>query len=70
MKNLESLNIPTEVNLNKPGTVNNTSNHLLDLDDLSVNHIETIFTSTNAMKEILNRDIKQVPALRGKSIVT
>ena len=70
MKNLESSNIPIDLYLNNPDTIGNASNHLLDLDDLSTAHMETIFTLTHAMKEILNRDIKKVPALRGKSIVT
>jgi len=70
MENIEKATIETKINTNKPNMITNTSNHLLDLDDLSTGDIETIFSSTNAMKEILNRDIKKVPALRGKSIVT
>ena len=44
--------------------------HVLDLDDFSREEIEDVFNTTDAMREILRRDIKKVPALRGKGIVT
>jgi aspartate carbamoyltransferase catalytic subunit len=44
--------------------------HVLDLDDFSVGEIEHVFATADAMKEILQRPIKKVPALRGKTIVT
>ena len=44
--------------------------HLLDLDDFTMEEIEDIFESTDAMQEILQRDIRKVPALRGKTIIT
>ena len=44
--------------------------HVLDLDDFSIGEIEAIFQNTDAMKEVLQRDIKKVPALRGKSVIT
>lgn len=43
--------------------------HLLDLNDLSLEEINHIFQTTDAMKEVLGRPIKRVPALRGKTIV-
>ena len=44
--------------------------HILDLDDYSRGEIEEVLQNTKVMKEILHRDIRKVPTLRGKSIVT
>ena len=44
--------------------------HVLDLDDFTRDEIVAIMERTRAMKEVLHRDIKKVPALRGKTIVT
>ncbi len=44
--------------------------HILDLDDFSRQEIELVFKTTDAMKEILSREIKRVPTLRGKTIIT
>ena len=44
--------------------------HVLDLDDFSRAEIEEVMLNSSVMKEVLERDIKKVPALRGKSIVT
>ena len=44
--------------------------HVLDLDDFSREEIQAVLEATTAMKEVLNRDIRKVPTLRGKSIVT
>jgi aspartate carbamoyltransferase catalytic subunit len=44
--------------------------HVLDLDDFSVGEIEAVLQNTTIMKEVLQRDIRKVPTLRGKSIVT
>ncbi len=44
--------------------------HVLDLDDYSRDELEATLTSTHAMAEVIGRDIKKVPALRGKVIVT
>jgi aspartate carbamoyltransferase catalytic subunit len=43
--------------------------HVLDLDDFSRDEIETVLETANAMKEILSRPIRRVPALRGKTVV-
>src|SRR5574341_91468 len=58
-----------------PATVLQTANrwtrrHLLDLDDFGRQEIETILDTTDAMKEVLSRDVPRVPALRGKTVVT
>lgn len=44
--------------------------HVLDLDEYSVPEILAVLDSTRGMTEILQRDIKKVPALRGRVIVT
>ena len=44
--------------------------HVLDLDDFSKDEILEVLESSRSMKEVLGRDIKKVPALRGKVIVT
>ena len=43
--------------------------HVLDLDDFSRSEVELVFEVTEAMKEVLGREIKKVPALRGKTLV-
>ena len=44
--------------------------HVLDLDDFSQEEIVAVLDSARSMKEVLGRDIKKVPALRGKVVVT
>ena len=44
--------------------------HVLDLDDFSQEEISAVLDSAHSMKEVLGRDIKKVPALRGKVVVT
>jgi len=43
--------------------------HVLDLDDFSRDEIVEVLETTASMKEVLGRSIKQVPALRGKTVV-
>jgi aspartate carbamoyltransferase catalytic subunit len=47
-----------------------TRRHVLDLDDFSPDEIETVMQTTDAMKEVLGRDVPRVPALRGRTIIT
>jgi aspartate carbamoyltransferase catalytic subunit len=47
-----------------------TRHHLLDVDELSRDEIELLMQTTDAMKEVLGRDVPRVPALRGRTIVT
>jgi len=42
---------------------------ILGLEHLSVDEINLVLETAKEMKNIINRDIKKVPALRGKSIV-
>jgi aspartate carbamoyltransferase catalytic subunit len=44
--------------------------HILDVDDFSREEIELVFNTTPAMKGVLSRPIKRVPALRGKTLIT
>jgi aspartate carbamoyltransferase catalytic subunit len=43
---------------------------VLDLDDFSVQEIETVLQTAAVMKDVLQRPIKKVPTLRGKTLVT
>jgi aspartate carbamoyltransferase catalytic subunit len=47
-----------------------TRHHILDLDDFSPDEIETVMQTTEAMNEVLGRDVPRVPALRGRTIIT
>ena len=47
-----------------------TRRHVLDLDDYTRREIEEVLDNAEAMSEVLHRDIKKVPTLRGKSILT
>ncbi|MCL5075127.1 MAG: aspartate carbamoyltransferase catalytic subunit [Chloroflexi bacterium] len=42
---------------------------ILDLDDFTPEEISEVLETADAMKEILSRPIKKVPALRGKTVV-
>lgn len=43
--------------------------HVLDLDDFTLEEFEEVFSQAEAMAEILSRPIKQVPTLRGVTVV-
>lgn len=45
------------------------SKDLISLSDLSVEEIEEIFINARSMKEIISREIKKLPTLRGKAVV-
>jgi aspartate carbamoyltransferase catalytic subunit len=44
--------------------------HLLDLDDYSVDELDVLMRTTDAMKEVLSREVPRGPALRGTTVVT
>ena len=44
--------------------------HVLDLDDFAPSEIEYVLESAKGMAEVLGRDIKKVPTLRGRVVVT
>jgi aspartate carbamoyltransferase catalytic subunit len=50
-------------------TVKVRNKDLLGLEDITVREIEKVLDTAEAMKEVLGRDIKKVPTLRGKSMV-
>jgi aspartate carbamoyltransferase catalytic subunit len=43
--------------------------HLLGIEELEPEHILTLLDTADGLKEILDRPIKKVPALRGKTVV-
>lgn len=43
--------------------------HVLDLDDYTREEITLVIKTTDAMKEVLRREIKKVPTLRGKIVI-
>ncbi len=53
----------------RPAFRNGQRRHVLDLDDFTRIEIEEVLETTASMKEVLGRTIKQVPALRGKTVV-
>ena len=66
MVDVES-NVMGSESVNTAGT---NRKHILDVDVLSEDEIINILDQTDAMSEVLRRDIKKVPALRGRVIVT
>ena len=44
--------------------------HVLDLDDFASSEISSVLDTAGAMSEVLRRDIKKVPTLRDRVIVT
>ena len=53
-----------------PSTAVWQHNHILDLDDFTREEIELVFEIADAMAEVLTREVKKVPTLRGKTVVT
>ena len=47
-----------------------TRRNVLDLDDFTAEEITSVLDDTGAMVEVLRRDIKKVPTLRGRVVVT
>lgn len=44
--------------------------HVLDLDDFSKEEINLVFEIADSMVEVLSREVKKLPTLRGKTIAT
>ena len=53
-----------------PASRGRVQRHVLDLDHFTREEIEAVLQNTDVMKGVLQRDIKKVPTLRGKSIIT
>jgi aspartate carbamoyltransferase catalytic subunit len=47
-----------------------TRKDVLDLDDFSRDEIELVLQTTDAMKDVLRREVKRAPALRGLTVAT
>lgn len=43
--------------------------HLLSIDDLSVEDIETLFATATEMHDVQQRPVKKLPALRGRTVI-
>ena len=43
--------------------------HLLSVDDLSVDDVETLFATAAEMHDVQHRSVKKLPALRGRTVV-
>jgi aspartate carbamoyltransferase catalytic subunit len=43
--------------------------HLLDISDLSRPEVARILRESHRFSEVMDRDIKKVPSLRGRSII-
>ncbi len=44
--------------------------HVLDLDDFTAAEITALLDSAEGMREVLSRDVRKTPALRGKTVIT
>ena len=53
-----------------PSTAVWQHSHVLDLDDFTREEINLVFEIADAMAEVLTREVKRVPTLRGKTVVT
>ena len=51
-------------------SVGSRRRHVLDLDDFTAEEIIAVLDDAAAMREVLARDVKKVPTLRGKVVVT
>jgi aspartate carbamoyltransferase catalytic subunit len=69
---LEVLSRPslTPISAGQLHTTRHPRRNVLDLDDFSVQEIEAVLETAAAMKDVLQRPIKKVPTLRGKTLVT
>lgn len=54
--------------MTQSGTFPWTRPHLLGLEELSAAEIETVLSTAKSFKEVSSRDVKKVPALRGKTV--
>jgi aspartate carbamoyltransferase catalytic subunit len=52
------------------GGLSGSRKNVLDLDDFSKEEIEHILQSADGMNEVLSRDVRKTPTLRGKTILT
>ncbi len=55
--------------MRKSNNINWTKKDLLDLENLSKEEIELILQTAASFKEVSTREVKKVPALRGKTVI-
>ena len=71
MKTIESgSGIATPETFPPPSVAVWQHSHILDLDDFTREEIELVLETADAMTEVLTREVKKVPTLRGKTVVT
>ena len=71
MKTIEpGSGVTTQETIPSPSTDVWQHRHILDLDDFTHEEIELVFETADAMTEVLTREVKKVPTLRGKTVVT
>ncbi len=68
----ESRPVETPAPLSTPATPEGAwrRRHLLDLDDFTADELDLVMGTADAMREVLQREVPRVPALRGTTIVT
>lgn len=59
-----------KISTNKPELLAEKRNHVLDLEDFSLEEIDLLFTTTDEMHIVLNQNKKKLALLQGKVIVT
>jgi aspartate carbamoyltransferase catalytic subunit len=64
-----AITIPPQTSPTTIAFIDGRRRHVLDLDDFSRDEIVEVLETAASMKEVLGRSIKQVPALRGKTVV-
>lgn len=60
----------TSLQMSNPAREARPRQHVLDLDDFRPEELVTVLDNARAMNEVLRRDIKKVPTLRGRVVVT
>ncbi len=61
---------PARDSVQQPDMIAEPRRNLLDLDDFSAEEITTLLNNAEGMLEVLGRDVRKTPALRGKTVVT
>jgi len=70
MKTIEPKSVTPIAETFPPPSISSWNHHhVLDLDDFTREEIELTLEITDAMSEILTREVKKVPTLRGKTII-
>jgi aspartate carbamoyltransferase catalytic subunit len=62
--------LPEATTTMQPATSDWRRRQVLDLDDFTADEIEHVMRTTDAMKDVLRRELKRAPALRGFTVAT